>query len=109
MGGRGWAGWSGVKGGKWDNCNSIINKYVLKNKIKIKKKEKQVVSSFRLYTGVEQGRKGLAMGGWVTNQQCWPQGLNGGLPKRPLPTSFSPSPKEEQPLLFIDLFPYLPD
>ena len=34
MGGRGCAGWSGVKGWKWDNCNSIINKY-------IKKKEKQ--------------------------------------------------------------------
>ena len=30
MGGRGWAGWSGV-GGKWDNCNSIINKYIKKN------------------------------------------------------------------------------
>ena len=29
MGGRGWAGWSGV-GGKWDNCNSIINKYIKK-------------------------------------------------------------------------------
>ena len=28
MGGRGWAGWSGVKGGKWDNCNTIINKYI---------------------------------------------------------------------------------
>ena len=27
MGGRGWAGWSGV-GGEWDNCNSIINKYI---------------------------------------------------------------------------------
>ena len=26
MGGRGWEGCSGVKGGKWDNCNSIINK-----------------------------------------------------------------------------------
>ena len=32
VGGRGWAGWSGVKGGKWDNCNSIINKYVLKKR-----------------------------------------------------------------------------
>ena len=31
VGGRGWAGWSGVKGGKWDNCNSIINKYIYKN------------------------------------------------------------------------------
>ena len=26
--GGGWAGWSG--GGEWDNCNSIINKYVFK-------------------------------------------------------------------------------
>ena len=31
MGGREWAGWSGVKGEKWDKCNSIINKYILKN------------------------------------------------------------------------------
>ena len=30
VGGRGWAGWRGVKGGKWDNCNSIINKIYLK-------------------------------------------------------------------------------
>ena len=30
MGGRGWAGWSQVKGWKWDNCNSIINKYIFK-------------------------------------------------------------------------------
>ena len=30
MGGRGWAGWSGVAGGEWDNCNSIINKYIFK-------------------------------------------------------------------------------
>ena len=36
MGGRGWAGRRGMKGGKWDNCNSIINKiYFLKNKNKI--------------------------------------------------------------------------
>ena len=28
VGGRGWAGWSGVKGGKWDSCNRIINKYI---------------------------------------------------------------------------------
>ena len=28
--GGGWAGWSGV-GGKGDNCNSIINKYIKKN------------------------------------------------------------------------------
>ena len=28
--GRGGAGWSGIKGGKWDNCNSIINKIYCK-------------------------------------------------------------------------------
>ena len=33
-GGRGCAGWRGPKGGKWDNCNSIINKIHLKNKNK---------------------------------------------------------------------------
>ena len=33
VGERGWVGWSGVKGGKWDNCNSIINKYIKKRKI----------------------------------------------------------------------------
>ena len=32
VGGREWAGWSGVRGGKWDNCNSIINKYIKKIK-----------------------------------------------------------------------------
>ena len=38
VGGRGCAGWSGVKGGKWDNCNSIINKYIKKKKkINVKK------------------------------------------------------------------------
>ena len=36
--GRGGAGWSGIKGGKWDNCNSIINKTYLK-KEKSKKLE----------------------------------------------------------------------
>ena len=31
--GRGCAGWREIKGGKWDNCNSIINKiYFLKNR-----------------------------------------------------------------------------
>ena len=25
-GGRGCARWRGIKGGKWDNCNGIINK-----------------------------------------------------------------------------------
>ena len=32
VGGREWAGWSGVRGGKWDNCNSIINKYIFLKK-----------------------------------------------------------------------------
>ena len=31
--GGGWAGWSGVGVGKWDNCNSIINKYIKKNNV----------------------------------------------------------------------------
>ena len=31
MGGREWAGWS--EGGKWDNCNTIINKYILKKEL----------------------------------------------------------------------------
>ena len=35
--GGGWAGWSGV-GGKWDNCNSIINKYIKKKNRAGKKK-----------------------------------------------------------------------
>ena len=26
VGRRGCAGWRGIKGGEWDNCNSIINK-----------------------------------------------------------------------------------
>ena len=30
VGGRGWPGWSGVKGGTWDNCNSTVNKYIKK-------------------------------------------------------------------------------
>ena len=29
---EGWAGRRGVKGEKWDNCNSIINKYIKKKK-----------------------------------------------------------------------------
>ena len=28
---EGCAGWRGIKGGKWDNSNSVINKYILKN------------------------------------------------------------------------------
>ena len=30
VGGQGCAGWRGIKGGKWDSCNSIINKVHLK-------------------------------------------------------------------------------
>ena len=32
MGRRGRAGWSGVMGREWENCNSIINKYIKKKK-----------------------------------------------------------------------------
>ena len=31
---EGGGGQDGVKGGKWDSCNSIINKYILKKKEK---------------------------------------------------------------------------
>ena len=44
MGGRGCAGRRGIKGGKWDNCNSIINKIHLKiinKQISPKKKKKK--------------------------------------------------------------------
>ena len=41
--GGGWAGWSGVGGGKWDNCNSIINKYILK---KLKKNMGTIVLGY---------------------------------------------------------------
>ena len=50
VGGRG--GQDGVEWGEWDNCNSIINKYIKKNstekfflkiKIKIKKLKKEFV------------------------------------------------------------------
>ena len=43
MGGRGWAGWSGVGGGKWDDFNSIINKYNFK-----KSKKKKFSVCFQL-------------------------------------------------------------
>ena len=33
VGGRWGTGQRGIKGKKWDNCNSIINKIYLKNKI----------------------------------------------------------------------------
>ena len=49
MGERGWAGWSGVKGGKWDNCNSIINKYI-KKKLKDKERILKAVTEKRLLT-----------------------------------------------------------
>ena len=42
--GGGWAGWSGV-GGEWDNCNSIINKYIKK------KKKSLFIHSFPLNLG----------------------------------------------------------
>ena len=46
-GGGGQDGWSGIGGGEWDNCNSIINKYI-KNKVKFqsfKKKQKRLFIS----------------------------------------------------------------
>ena len=45
MGGRGWTGWSGVRGGKWDHCNSTINKYIkkMKKKYSIEKEKKKKI------------------------------------------------------------------
>ena len=37
------AGWRGIKGGKWDNCNSIINKIYLKSFLKVHNKVKKNV------------------------------------------------------------------
>ena len=34
VGGKRCAGWRGIKGEKWDNCNSIINKVYLKKRKK---------------------------------------------------------------------------
>ena len=52
VGGRGCAGQRGIKGVKWDNCNSIINKVYLKiryleiiSKIYIRKRKKIVLSN----------------------------------------------------------------
>ena len=50
MGGRGCAGRRGVKGGKWDNCNSIINKIYLKKENKHKRtfiKKKRNIQSHK--------------------------------------------------------------
>ena len=49
MGGRWCAGWRGVKGGKWNNCNSIINKYIF-----LKLKEENCVSD-----GAERNIEGI--------------------------------------------------
>ena len=49
----GWAGWSGVKGGKWDNCNSIINKYIFfKKQKKYQKKKKGLKKQLLFSTSV---------------------------------------------------------
>ena len=41
MGGRGCAEWSGMKGEKWENCNSIIDKINFKNNNKFEMVEMQ--------------------------------------------------------------------
>ena len=47
--GGGWTGWSGV-GGKWDNCNSIINKYIKKKKNTKAKKMSNTTPKNLFYT-----------------------------------------------------------
>lgn len=45
----------------------------------------------------------------ATSQQCWPQGLRGGLSKRSLPTPFPLSPREKHSLLLRAHFCLIPD
>ena len=49
VGGMVWAGWSGVKGGKWDNCNSIINKNIKKKDISSDNWENSNIPDIKLY------------------------------------------------------------
>ena len=39
VGERGCAGWRGIKGGNWNNCNSIINKIYFKKEINHSRKK----------------------------------------------------------------------
>ena len=68
MGGRGCAGWSGVKGGKWDNCNSIINKIYFKKTIngstmKSRKKSKDTLKQMKIRTQ----QSTILLGHWEIN------------------------------------------
>ena len=48
---EGGGGQDGVEwGGKWDNCNSIINKYILKNKKQNKTKNNKQINQVLLRT-----------------------------------------------------------
>ena len=61
--GGGWAGWSGV-GGKWDNCNSIINKYIKKKKENINKSQAEMKNTIsELKNTVEGIKRRLDAGG----------------------------------------------
>ena len=55
-GGRGSAGQRGIKGGKWDNCNNIINKIYLKNK-NIRSGPSQVVELIGVSSHTPKGSK----------------------------------------------------
>ena len=98
MGERGWAGWNGVKGEEWDNCNSIINKY-------IKKKKKK--------------KCGLALAGVAQWIESWPvsQKVTGLVPGQDTGLSCGPSPQlgvcKRQPIVsltyrYFSLSPSLP-
>ena len=66
---EGAGGQDGVKGGKWDNCNSIINQYIYIFEITKKKKKKELAPGSLLretaglypqnfwFIGLEQGLK----------------------------------------------------
>ena len=56
-GGReGWAGWSGVNGGEWDDYNIIINKYVKIYKRSINGKYKIERGRLRIVWKMEKSR-----------------------------------------------------
>ena len=63
VGGRGWAGQSGV-GGEWDNCNSIINKYIF-----LKRK------SYRLHQKSTQPNKRIWQNSWIESQYSEIKGI----------------------------------
>ena len=49
---EGEGGQDGVKGGKWENCNSIINKYILKKNKDVLLRNHNIVITFEKFSMV---------------------------------------------------------